>query len=170
MKKASITFEINEIPMQLKVSETSSVSDVLHNKLGLTGTKICCGMGICKACTFIFTSSKENDTQKAQACITPMLQMNGCKLTTIEGLAKNGILSPLQKSFLTNFSFQCGYSTSGFLMAATHLLQQIQKYPIKIEEIDREIQKAVGEHFCRCTGYKKYYTAIREVILPHCQI
>ncbi len=168
MKKTLITVEINEKPMELAVTETSTVSDVLHNTLGLTGTKVCCGLGICKACTYIFTSPKEPDFQKAQACLMPMVQMNGCKLTTIEGLAKNGVLTPLQKSFLTHFSFQCGYSTAGFLMSATHLLQHIQKNPIKIDDIDKEIEKAVGDHFCRCTGYKKYYEAIREVLVVHC--
>lgn len=90
MKKTRISCEINEKSIELEVSDSVSIADTLHHTLGLTGTKVCCELGICKACTVVYTHSKSVEMQKTQACITPMIQMDGCKLTTIEGLEKTG--------------------------------------------------------------------------------
>jgi aerobic-type carbon monoxide dehydrogenase small subunit (CoxS/CutS family) len=91
--------------------------------------------------------------------------MQNCDLKTVEGLAKNKHLSSLQEAFLKHFSFQCGFSTPGFLMGAYILLSELENKPIHKNQIEEAILRVVGEHICRCTGYAKYHEAIREVIL-----
>ena len=86
-------------------------------------------------------------------------------ITTVEGLSKSGELHPLQHAFLKHFSFQCGYSAPGFLMAAYCMLDRLKRSPIPKSAVDAAIEDAVGQHICRCTGYVRYHRAIREVIL-----
>lgn len=86
-------------------------------------------------------------------------------IITIESQATHGQLSPLQEAFLTEFAFQCGYCTSGFLMAAVTLAENLQMSPVREDQLDTEIEKALGEHICRCTGYVRYYEATRKVLL-----
>ncbi len=139
--------------------------DFLHEELGLTGTKFCCGIGVCRACTVAMERVPGAQLEPLLTCSTPVSQVNGKAITTVEGLAGENRLSDLQMAFLDEFAFQCGYSTPGFLMAAHILLDQLRRRPIAREQVDQAIEQAVGQHVCRCTGYVRYYAAIRKVIL-----
>jgi aerobic-type carbon monoxide dehydrogenase small subunit (CoxS/CutS family) len=100
-----------------------------------------------------------------RTCTTTLEYVNGTILTTVEGLAKGGQLHPLQEAFLENFSFQCGYSAPGFLMASFCLLDRLRRSPVPESDVDAAIEDAVGQHVCRCTGYVRYHRAIRQVVL-----
>ncbi len=159
-----VELTVNGTKVKHRVAPSSMLADFLHETLNLTGTKVCCGMGICKACTFAYRDGEGRELKKAQACITPVTSMQGCEVQTVEGLSKDGKLSPLQEAFLEHFSFQCGYSTPGFLMGATVLMEQLKAKPIPVSELENAIRNAVGDNICRCTGYVRYWNAIREVV------
>jgi aerobic-type carbon monoxide dehydrogenase small subunit (CoxS/CutS family) len=141
------------------------LNDFLRNEIDLTGTKFGCGIAVCRVCTVAITSVAGAQPQPTQSCTTPLSAVNGKIITTVEGLSKSGELHPLQLAFLRNFSFQCGYSAPGFLMAAYCLLDRLQRSPIPKSAVDAAIEHAVGQHICRCSGYVRYHRAIREVIL-----
>ena len=90
---------------------------------------------------------------------------NGKAIRTIEGHAKNGELSALQKAFIEHFAFQCGYCTAGFLNEGQVLLERLARERVARAELDRTIAEALDGHLCRCTGYIKYHEAVRDVIL-----
>jgi len=139
--------------------------DFLGEEFGLTGTKLCCGIGVCRACTVILRRVPGATPVPILACSTPVSEVNGQNIETVEGLATSGQLSPLQQAFLDDFAFQCGYCTPGLLMGAQALLERLRLAPIRKDEIDKTILQACGDHFCRCTGYVRYFQAIRKVIL-----
>jgi len=139
--------------------------DFLRQEVGLTGTKFCCGIAVCRVCTVAVQRVPGGHQEAMRACTTPVSDLNGKIVTTVEGLAKDGELHPLQTAFLENFSFQCGYSAPGFLMASYCLLDRLKRSPIPTADVDDAIQDAVGQHVCRCTGYVRYHRAIRQVIL-----
>lgn len=164
-EKKVVRFNLNGKPIIQKVSTSQMMTDFLHETMGLTGTKVCCGMGICKACTIAFKKDNESKFERAQACVTPVVYFQNCEVKTVEGLAENGSLSALQNAFLNHFSFQCGYSTPGFLMGAYILISELKQNPIPRSQVEEAIQNALGQHICRCTGYVKYHAAIREVVI-----
>ena len=90
---------------------------------------------------------------------------DGKAIRTVEGHAKNGELSVLQKAFVDHFAFQCGYCTAGFLNEAQVLLERLAKKPLARAELEKTIAEALDGHICRCTGYIKYHEAVRDVIL-----
>lgn len=139
--------------------------DFLHDELDLTGTKFCCGIGVCRACTVAVQRAPEAPLEPLLTCSTPVSEVNGQTITTVEGLAGAHGLSTLQQAFLDGFAFQCGYSTPGFLMAAHVLMDRLRHRPVRRDELDDAIAQAVGQHLCRCTGYVHYYAAIRKAIL-----
>ncbi|MGD0694261.1 MAG: (2Fe-2S)-binding protein [Terriglobia bacterium] len=140
--------------------------DFLSDELGLTGTKLCCGIGVCRACTVILHRVPGATPVPILSCSTPIAEVNGQSIDTVEGLATpQGELSPLQQAFLDEFAFQCGYCTPGLLMAARALLERLRLAPVTSNQIDEAILEACGDHFCRCTGYVRYHKAIRKVIL-----
>ncbi len=141
------------------------LNDFLRNEIDLTGTKFCCGIAVCRVCTVAVARVSGAHPEPIQSCTTPLSAVNGKIITTVEGLGKSGELHPLQHAFLRNFSFQCGYSAPGFLMAAYCLLDRLQRSPIPKSAVDAAIEDAVGQHICRCSGYVRYHRAIREVIL-----
>lgn len=143
--------------------------DYLHENQGLTGTKFCCGIGVCRACTVAVRRTPTAILDVLLSCSTPVAQLQGMAVFTIEGLAKTDHqqlqLHPLQQAFLKHFSFQCGYCTSGFLMASFALLDRLQKAPVDKSQVDAFIESALGDHVCRCTGYVRYYQAVKSTIL-----
>lgn len=139
--------------------------DFLREEIGLTGTKFCCGIAVCRVCTVSLARVPGAHEVAIRSCTTPLYAINGQLVTTVEGLAKNGELHPLQQAFLDNFSFQCGYCCPGFLTASYALLDKLKRQPIPRETVDAAIEDAVGEHVCRCTGYVRYHRAIRQVVL-----
>ncbi len=162
--KISVALTINSKKSKFEVSPDLTLADFLHEELGLSGTKVCCGMGICKACTVAIKPKGERRLSRAQACITPVASLDHFDILTVEGLAQGGTLHPLQEAFLKHFSFQCGYSAAGFLMGAVLLIDQLKAKPIPKNQVEAAISESLGDHVCRCTGYVKYYVAIKEVI------
>lgn len=164
-QQINLTTKVNGKEVAQKVFDSQTVADFLQEDLGLSGTKVCCGLGVCKACTVALKRPDEKIPHRIQACITPISILQGAELTTVEGLSQGDKLHPLQEAFLQHFSFQCGYSTPGFLMGGYLLLEALKRSPIAKEDIDKTIEENLGDHICRCSGYKRYHKAIREVIL-----
>lgn len=139
--------------------------EYLHEVLELTGTKFCCGIGQCKACTVLTKNAPTASSQKQLACATPVNFLKDMHIYTVESLGTESNLNSLQQAFLKHFSFQCGYCTPGFLMTATALLERLEQTPCPIEQLDTLILDSIGDNICRCTGYVRYVEAIREVAL-----
>lgn len=125
------------------------LSEVLRERLGLTGTKRGCDYGGCGCCSLMI------DNELVYSCMMPAIRAVGKKITTIEGLEKDGVLSLVQQGFIDHFAFQCGYCTPGMIMSGTALLEE-NPHPT-----DDEIRDGIGGVICRCTGYLKIIEAIR---------
>src|SRR6201996_8205108 len=144
--------------------------DVLHEMLGLTGSRLGCGEGICNACVVIWDKD-DHTSAEMPSCVTNAHFFDGKRIRTIEGIAHRNARgeivapSPVQQAFLDHFSFQCGYCTPGFVNAATVLLEQLKHAPITREDVEATVAAALESHICRCTGYVRYYTAVRDLIL-----
>lgn len=154
----------------VQVPETLMMIDFLHEYAHLTGTRLGCGQGICRACVVIL--DRENGhSEEMRTCITGVGYFNGRALRTIEGHARrdaNGavtVLSPVQQKFLDFYSFQCGYCTPGFVNAATVLIERLQREPIARDQIETCVTDSLNDHICRCTGYVRYHQAVKDVIL-----
>jgi aerobic carbon-monoxide dehydrogenase small subunit len=142
---------VNEEEHTLMVEDRETLLDVLRERLFLTGTKEGCGTGECGACTVLL------DGEPILACLMLAINASGKKITTIEGLAVEGRLSPLQQAFVEYGAVQCGFCSPGMILSATALLG---KNPSATRE---EIQKALEGNICRCTGYNKIVEAIEKV-------
>jgi len=127
------------------------LSDFLRHTLGLTGTHVGCEHGVCGACTIRL------DGGAVRSCLLLAVQADGCTIETVEGLAANGELHPLQEAFREHHALQCGFCTSGILMAAADLLER-EGTPTRDELVDM-----LSGHLCRCTGYESIVDAIAEV-------
>jgi aerobic-type carbon monoxide dehydrogenase small subunit (CoxS/CutS family) len=144
--------------------------DVLHEMLGLTGSRLGCGEGVCHACVVIWDKD-DHTSAEMPSCITDAHFFDGKRIRTIEGIAQRNARgeivapSPVQQAFLDHFSFQCGYCTPGFVNAATVLLEQLKRQPVRRETVEETVAAALGSHICRCTGYVRYFEAVRDLIL-----
>ena len=164
MSDAGIRIHVNGHPVTVPTADADmSLAEFLHERLDLTGTKVCCGIGVCRACTVGMRSSSEALMEKTLACVTLVSAVANQYVFTVESLADGNQLSPLQQTFLESFAFQCGYCTPGFLMAATAMLEHLKAYRIGADQLDAAIDMWVGGNLCRCTGYVKYREAIRKV-------
>ena len=148
----------------VEVTDDLSMNDYLREFLGMTGTKFGCGAAQCLACAVII-DAPDGTSSTSPTCIVPAVAFNGKSIRTIEGHAKNGELSPLQKAFIDHFSFQCGYCTAGFLNEGQVLLERLAKTPVARADLPQTILEGLNGHLCRCTGYVKYHEAVRDVIL-----
>jgi aerobic-type carbon monoxide dehydrogenase small subunit (CoxS/CutS family) len=148
----------------LDVRDELTMNDFLREHLGLTGTKFGCGAAQCLSCAII-VDEPDGTSRTTPTCIVPAVRFNGKSLRTVEGLARNGELSVLQKAFIEHFSFQCGYCTAGFLNEAQVLLERLAKKPVARADLEKTILDALNGHLCRCTGYFKYHEAVRDAIL-----
>ena len=135
--------------------------DFLHDDLNLTGTKFCCGIGLCRACTVQVVKPPSPVPTAMISCSTALSTLDGTEVSTIESVAQGGKPDPVQQAFLDNFSFQCGYCAPGFVMAARILLAGLRAQPIPPDRIDAAMMDAIGPHICRCTGYVRYMDALR---------
>lgn len=160
-----VQFHVNGRPVQKTVPTDLPLLDFLHEHLGLSGTRLCCGIGVCKACTVAARRVPSSQAQPMLACSTPVALLQGQSITTIEGTGTMEQPSPVQQAFLDHFAFQCGYCTPGFVMATEMLLARLRAQPISRDQLDAAIEDAVGQHICRCTGYARYHQAIRAVVL-----
>jgi aerobic-type carbon monoxide dehydrogenase small subunit (CoxS/CutS family) len=147
-----------------EVRDDLSMNDYLREYLGLTGTKFGCGAAQCLSCAVI-VDDPVGTSHTTPTCVIPATFFNGKTVRTIEGHAKNGELTELQKAFVTHFSFQCGYCTAGFVNEGQVLLERLAKAPVAHADLDKTIQESLNGHICRCTGYVKYHEAVRDVIL-----
>ncbi|HZZ01305.1 (2Fe-2S)-binding protein [Paraburkholderia sp.] len=144
--------------------------DFLHEYLHLTGSRLGCGQGICHACVVI-VDKPDGTSEEVRTCITGANFFHGKTIRTIEGHAKRNEagevveLSPIQQKFLEHFSFQCGYCTPGFVNAATVLIERLKRQPITKDQVEQTITKGLNDHICRCTGYVRYYEAVKEVVM-----
>lgn len=161
----SITIHINGQKIQRVVPDDLALVDFLQEDLGLTGTKLCCGIGVCRACTVAVRRTPQSLPQPLLACSTPAVLLDGESITTIEGMGSPDELDRIQQVFLEKFAFQCGYCTPGFVMATHMLLERLRLAPIPLAQLDAAIANGCGAHICRCTGYIRYYQAIRELVL-----
>jgi aerobic-type carbon monoxide dehydrogenase small subunit (CoxS/CutS family) len=147
-----------------EVRDDLSMNDFLREYLGMTGTKFGCGAAQCLSCAII-VDNPDGTSYTSPTCIVPAASFDGKKIRTVEGHAKDGELSGLQKAFIAHFAFQCGYCTAGFLNEGQVLLERLAKAPVARGELEATIADALDGHLCRCTGYIKYHEAVRDVIL-----
>ncbi|MCZ6637077.1 MAG: molybdopterin-dependent oxidoreductase [Alphaproteobacteria bacterium] len=146
----TMAFTLNGKTVRVSARPVARLSDVVREELGATGTKVGCDAGDCGACTVLL------DGKPVCACMVPVGRMGGRHVETVEGMAKDGALNRLQRSFLHYGAIQCGICIPGMLMAATALLRA---NPAPSEA---EVREALGGVLCRCTGYRKIIRAVRE--------
>jgi carbon-monoxide dehydrogenase small subunit len=145
-----IALTINGQRHEAEVPTRRTLVDFLRYDLGLTGTKEACSVGVCGACTVLI------DGRTMASCITLAVQADGAQVTTIEGIAQDSKLHPLQESFIRNGGFQCGICTPGQIIAAKALLDQ---NPSPTED---QIKEWMMGNLCRCTGYYQIIDSIKE--------
>jgi carbon-monoxide dehydrogenase small subunit len=150
MKKI-INLTINGIEREVAVEPRRTLLELLRDDLGLTGAKKGCGIGDCGSCTVLV------DGVATFSCLTLAVQVEGCSVETVEGLAENGRLNRLQQAFVDHGAVQCGYCTPGMLMVLTELLRS-NPHPS-----EHEIRRAISGNLCRCTGYQKIVEAVQSV-------
>lgn len=148
MTEMDILLTINGKPQKVKVEPVRTLLSVLREEAGLTGTKDGCSSGDCGACVVLL------DGRVVNACMVLAPQADGARITTIEGLAVNGQLHPLQRAFAETWAFQCGFCTQGMLISCYALLLSNDN-PSR-----EEILTAIAGNFCRCTGYQNVVKAV----------
>jgi aerobic-type carbon monoxide dehydrogenase small subunit (CoxS/CutS family) len=148
----------------VEVRDELSMNDFLREYLGMTGTKFGCGAAQCLSCAVI-VDDPDGTSYTSPTCVASAASFDGKTIRTVEGLARDGELSVLQKAFIRHFAFQCGYCTAGFLNEGQVLLERLAKAPVKRADLENTIADALDGHLCRCTGYIKYHEAVRDVIL-----
>ncbi|MCC2973579.1 ferritin-like domain-containing protein [Massilia sp. IC2-476] len=161
--KVNVSFLVNGHRCDPTVRGDLPLLHYLHEELDKTGTKFGCGVGECRACTVNIRYSSDGPLYAAQACITPLRHLDGCEILTVESLAEGGQLQDLQQAFLEHFSFQCGYCTSGFLMASQACLDLLEREPPTEADLMKRIGASIGQHLCRCTSYERYHQAVAQV-------
>lgn len=150
MSTHAIELTVNGKTCRANVLPRTTLVDFLRDELRLTGTHVGCEHGTCGACTVMM------DGEPIRACLAFAVQMDGEKITTVEGLAStDGTLSILQDSFCEAHAQQCGYCTSGMLISAQHLLSH------NAAPTDEQIREAISSNLCRCTGYQQIIDAVK---------
>lgn len=144
-----LRLEVNGSAHELEAEPHELLVEVLRDRLALRGTKVGCGSGECGACTVMV------DGDAVNSCVTLACSVEGARITTVEGLAKEGVLHRLQRAFLDNGAFQCGFCTPGMLMSSAALLSRVPT------PSDAQIREALQGNVCRCTGYVQILAAVR---------
>jgi carbon-monoxide dehydrogenase small subunit len=145
-----VDLSINGAVRSVSVEPRRTLADVLRDDLGLHGTHLGCEHGVCGACTVLL------DGAPVRACLVFAVQCEGVAITTIEGLAVDGRLHPLQQAFIDNFGLQCGFCTPGFIMLAAGALAD------RPDMDDDELIEVLSSNLCRCTGYKSILAAVKQ--------
>ncbi|MDQ1334252.1 MAG: aerobic carbon-monoxide dehydrogenase small subunit [Thermodesulfobacteriota bacterium] len=148
MKTIKVSFRVNDETVAFQVKPYETLLETLRERIDLIGSKEACGMGACGACTVIV------DGIPLRSCLVLTPEVNGASITTVEGLAKDGNLHPLQEAFMEKGAVQCGFCTSGMIMTAKALLDRNKK------PTQKEVIKTMSSNICRCTGYKKIVEAV----------
>lgn len=144
-----IRLTVNGAAYEASVEGRLTLVDFLRGELGLGGTHVGCEHGMCGACTVRLNG------QAVRSCLMLAVQCDGAEIRTVEGLAKDGHLSPLQEAFMEGHGLQCGFCTPGFLMAIDELLEE-NPHPT-----DDEIREVLGGNLCRCTGYQSILESVQ---------
>jgi aerobic-type carbon monoxide dehydrogenase small subunit (CoxS/CutS family) len=146
--KRKLEITVNDEVVDVEIEPHKTLLEVLREELGFTGAKEGCGLGACGACTVLL------DGDPVLACLTLALEVRDRRITTIEGLVKNGRPDPLQQAFVDHGAIQCGFCTPGAIMSAKSLLGK-NPHPSS-----GEIREALAGNLCRCTGYEKIIKAV----------
>jgi len=145
----TIRLHVNDRAYEGTVEPRTSLADFLRDGLDLTGTHVGCEHGVCGACTVLL------DGEPVRSCLLLAIQLDGARLTTVEGLADGEQLHPLQQAFWDHHGLQCGFCTPGILLTAKALLEET------LHPTDEQIREAISGNLCRCTGYHFIVQAIR---------
>jgi len=148
MPKSLLVMKLNGETVELAVSPSTMLLDVLRYELGLTGTKEACGNGECGACTVLL------DGKAVTSCITPAMKAMNKEVLTIEGLGGGGKVHPIQKAFIEFGAVQCGFCSPGMILSAKALLDN------NSDPSEEEVRTALSGNLCRCTGYVKIVEAV----------
>ena len=144
-----IRLTVNGKPYEAVVEPRTTLVDLLRGELALTGRHVGCEHGVCGACTILWNG------KAVRSCIMLAVQADGADLMTVEGLAHDGRLHPIQQAFMEEHGLQCGFCTPGFLISVYELLGR------NPNPTDDEIKETLGGHICRCTGYQPIVKAVR---------
>jgi carbon-monoxide dehydrogenase small subunit len=139
---------VNGVEQEVESPPLTSLLAVLREEVGITSPKAGCQQGGCGACTVLV------EGEARRSCLLPLASVDGASITTVEGLAHEGILSPVQAAFYEQYASQCGFCTAGFVLASTALLER------NSDPSREEIVEALAGHVCRCTGYVKIVNAV----------
>ena len=151
-EKIAVTLFVNGIQAKLMVAPWTTLLDALRDRLDLTGTKKGCDHGQCGACTVLV------DGRRINSCLTLAVMKEGAEVTTVEGLASNGALHPLQQAFIDHDAFQCGYCTSGQICSAAGLIAEGKA------RTPNEIRELMSGNICRCGAYPNIVAAILQAM------
>ncbi len=149
--EAQIRIVVNGDSVEARVEPRLLLADFLREHLNLRGTHLGCEHGVCGACTVLV------DGEPMRSCLLLAVQLDGSEVTTVEGLASDGKLHPLQEAFRDSHALQCGFCTPGFLLTTLYLLRQSPEM-----EDEQEIREALSGNLCRCTGYQNIVEAVRD--------
>jgi carbon-monoxide dehydrogenase small subunit len=147
----TLSLTINGEKVEALVDPGTTLQKLLHDTLGMTGTKEGCGMGLCGCCTVMV------DGKAVKSCLILALQVRGKSVQTIEGLAHEDTLDPVQHAFIENGAIQCGYCSAGMIMSSKALLEE------KPNPSEKEVRHYLSGNLCRCTGYHKIVKAVLNV-------
>jgi carbon-monoxide dehydrogenase small subunit len=148
--KQTIQVTVNGRRYTEDIEPRQLLAHFLRENIGLTGTHIGCVVGECGACSILL------DGKVAKSCLHLAVQADGREITTVEGLAKDGELNPVQEAFVKNYAFQCGYCTPGMVITSHALLRA------NSDPSEAEIRKALAGNLCMCTGYMQIVDAVKE--------
>lgn len=147
--KTAVTLIINDESHNIEVEPRRTLVDAIREDCGQTGTHIGCEHGVCGACTVLV------DDVPMRSCLMFAIQADGKRIRTVEGLAQNGKMHPLQQAFMDHHGLQCGFCTPGFLMLATGVLER------EPDISDEDLIDVLSSNLCRCTGYQNIIKAVR---------
>ncbi len=147
----TLDLTINGDRVEALIDPGTTLQQFLHDTLGMTGTKEGCGAGLCGCCTVMV------DGMVVKSCIVLALQVRGKSVQTIEGLAREDVLDPVQQAFIENGAIQCGYCSAGMIMSSKALLQE------NPQPSESQVRHALSGNLCRCTGYHKIVKAVLSV-------
>jgi len=146
-----VALSVNDRQYRAAVEPRLLLSDFLRHELGLTGTHVGCEHGVCGCCTIVL------DGSAVRSCLLFAVQVDGAQILTVEGLAQDGALHPVQAAFREAHGLQCGFCTSGFVMAVYSYLNEVRKHDLD----EDEIREALAGNLCRCTGYQNIVDAVK---------
>jgi carbon-monoxide dehydrogenase small subunit len=149
IEKVSVQLKVNGKPVCLDVEPRTLLVELLREQLDLTGTHVGCDTTYCGACTVLLNGAA------VKSCTMFAVQADGAEILTVEGLASNGELHPIQKAFGDAYGLQCGYCTPGIMLSVYQLLSRNQ------QPSDKDMRKAIAGNTCRCTGYQNIFKAIQ---------